>query len=75
MRTRDLYKLGMNHSDEDTLEIEMALHAYFQKYEFEEELVLMRLDQLNYKHPYHSYTASELVLMPRDNLALRDPDA
>lgn len=74
VRTRDLYKSGMNNSDEDTLEIEMALYAYFQKHEFEEDLVLMHLSELNYKHPYHLYTSSELVLMPRKNLSLRDTE-
>lgn len=71
VHSRDLYKSGMNRSDEDTLEIGMALYAYFQKYEFEEDLVLMHSNELNYKHPYHSYTRSELVLMPRNNLSLR----
>lgn len=74
VRTRDLYKAGMNYNDEDTLEIEMALYTYFQKYEFEEDLVLLRLNELNYNHPYHSYTSSEYVLMPREKLKLRNPE-
>jgi len=73
VRVRDLREAGNSYSQEDTLEINYALRKYFEKFEFEEDLVLTYIDDLHYQHPYHSYTSDDMVLMKRKNLDLREP--
>jgi len=67
----DLYEAGMPKSETSRVEIVFALHKYFEKYEFEDDLVLIRLNDLHYLHPWHLYDSYDWVLMPRKNLELR----
>lgn len=74
VREGDLYELGMIKDTANTLEIVSALHYYFEKYEFEDDLVLTRINELHHLHPLHSYVSDDWVLLPRRNLALRNLD-
>lgn len=72
VRSIDFYRAGMSRSDRDKLEVEIALHMYFLKYEFDEDLVLMRVNRLHEQHPYYSIFGDDIwILMPRKNLDIR----
>lgn len=72
VRERDFYISGKSYKDEDSIEINVALLYYFEKFEFEEDLVLVRLSQLHDKHPYYYIIGdNEWVLMPKKNLEIR----
>jgi hypothetical protein len=68
VRESDLVEVGMTGSKKDKLEIVFALHQYFEKFEFESDLVLVRSKELSFWHPLHSSDANEWVLLPRMNL-------
>lgn len=72
VRVRDLRDASKSYSDEGTLEIEFALKQYFERFEFEEDLVLTTVDELNWGHPYHSHLTDETILIKRKNLALHE---
>lgn len=74
VRESDLYESGMTKNKANSLEIISALHYYFEKYEFEDNLVLIRLGELHHLHPLHTYTSDDWALMPRRNLELRNPE-
>lgn len=65
---------GVKYGDRQKLEVDIALRMYFKKYEFEEDLVLIPLGELNRQHPYYSLYESEQALMPRKNLSIRRAD-
>ncbi|MCB9110831.1 MAG: hypothetical protein H6634_06245 [Anaerolineales bacterium] len=68
---RDLYDAGMPEGESSRVEIILALHKYFERHEFDEDLVFLRANQLEYTHPLHKYDSYEWVLMPRKNLDVR----
>lgn len=71
VRESDLYESGIRYSDEARLEILFALNLYFEKYEFEDDLILVTRSDLDTVHPYHSYVSNEWVLMPRQSLEVK----
>ena len=74
IRESDLLELGMSGGERDRVEILLALHKYFEKFEFSEDLVLTRVDELSYFHPLHSSRTDELVLLFRKNLSISISD-
>ncbi len=70
-RVRDFYRSGMTHSDKDKLETIFALHVYFEKFEFEEDLVLTRLNLLPRYHPCYEEYRDEWVLLQRKNFNIQ----
>jgi len=69
----DFYESGMADSKLSRVEIVYAMHKYFDRYEFEEDLVLTRRGKLSFYHPCWAGTdrKNEWVIMPRGNLNLR----
>jgi len=72
VKEEDLYDTGYTGSRQDDLEIVFAMNKYFDKYEFEQNLVWMRVSQLPVRHPEHSYTDNQWILLQRGNLDLRE---
>ncbi len=70
VRESDLIQVGMTGSKRDNIEIVFALHKYFEKFEFDSDLVLVRSNEISYWHPLHSSNAKEWILLPRKNLDL-----
>lgn len=66
----DLYESGIPKTETSRVEITFAMHKYFEKYEFEEDLTLMRVKDLYSLHPLHKYESYDWVLLPRKNLDL-----
>lgn len=71
VRESDLYELGMTDSKRNRIEIVFALHQYFEKFEFTEDFVLIRINELSFYHPLYSVSTNEWVLLPRRNLNLK----
>ncbi len=69
----DFYETGMTEKRIDQVEVVFALHQYFRKYEFEEDLVLTRRGELSFYHPRWSGSSKkdEWVLLPQENLDIR----
>jgi hypothetical protein len=73
VRERDLYEAGKSKNKINKIEIVVALHQYFEKYEFDEDLILMRRGEFHYQPPYYSSVYNdEWALLARKNLELRD---
>ena len=67
----DLYELGMAATETNRVEIIFALHKYFEKNEFDGDLVLLRVKELPFAHPLRRYDAfQEWILLPRKNLVV-----
>ena len=65
----DLYELGMAVTETNRVEIVLALHKYFEKNEFDDDLILLRVKELPFAHPLRRYDYfHEWVLLPRKNL-------
>lgn len=70
---KDMYEVGLRNNDRDNLEIEFAFGRYFHKYEFEQDLILIRTSQLHYLHPESTSLREDhqWILMRRENLKVR----
>jgi hypothetical protein len=70
----DLYEVGNRPTRRGQVEIEFALGQYFRKFEFQENLVLMKTTQLPSAHPEFAYDFQERnqwILLRRENLKVQ----
>ena len=69
VKVNDLYEVGIGFNEKAKLEIGFALGQYFDKHEFEKDLILMKTSKLPYGHPERDLpSSSEWILMYRENL-------
>ena len=72
VKVSDLYEVGIGSNERADIEIGFALGEYFEKYEFEQDLVLLRTSRLPTAHPESTYYRDDdqWILLKRDKLNL-----
>ena len=75
-KVSDHYEVGIGFKEKAKLEIAFALGQYFEKYEFDQDLILIKTSQLPIGHPERTIFKedSEWILLHRENLNIRRDD-